>query len=61
MGKLKKNTTQFVHYDKMMFADVTVDWYITCKFNKIIALYIIRMIDLFQIKILLIYIIYGEN
>ena len=36
-----------------MFDDDTVDWCVTCKFNKIMDLYSIRTLELFQRKTIL--------
>ena len=33
-----------------MFVDVTVDWCVTCKFNKIMSLDSIKTLYLFKIK-----------
>ena len=35
---------------KIVFVDVTTDWCITCKFNKIVALDSIGKLDLFREK-----------
>ena len=46
----KKKIIYFVDPDKIVFDDVTVDWYVTYKFNKSTDLDIIRRIELFQRK-----------
>ena len=47
----RKNITQFVYYGEIVFDGVTDDFYVTCKFNKIMALYCIMKLDPFQIKL----------
>ena len=46
----RENTNQFVDSDETVFVHVTVDWCIACKFNQIIVLDGIRMINISQIK-----------
>ena len=42
--------TQFVDYYKILFGNVTVDWFITYKFNKITTLDSFSLIDTFHRK-----------
>ena len=46
--EIEKKNIRFLDYDKILFGDVTIDWYVTCKFNKIMALDSIRMLEIFQ-------------
>ena len=51
MGKLKReNMIQFVDADKILFDGVNVDWCAIYKLNEIVALNIIRTLELFQIR-----------
>ena len=34
----RKNITLFVDADKIVFGDVTIEWLVTCKYDKIISL-----------------------
>ena len=46
----RENIAPFVDDRKIVFVDVTDDWFETCKFNKIMDLDSIRAIKLFQRK-----------
>ena len=52
-GSWKGNITQSIDADKIVFDDVTVDWCVTCKFNKIGDLGSITTLEMFQRQILL--------
>ena len=51
--KYREKITQFVDADKIVFVDITSDWCVTCKFNKIMALDSIRTLDMFNRELLL--------
>ena len=48
-----KNMNRFVDSGDMVFVGDTSDWCVTCKFDKIVDLYCIRSLDMFQRKITL--------
>ena len=49
--KFERNKiNQFVDAGKIVFVDITADWCVTCKFNKIMALDSNRTLELFQRK-----------
>ena len=49
----RKKMTQFLDNNKIVFDDITVDWCVTFKFNRVMALDSIRTFDMFQRKIVL--------
>ena len=60
----RKNITQFVYYGEIVFDGVTDDFYVTCKFNKIMALYVehaIRLYNLAQENLSTVNTVHVEN
>ena len=46
----ERKLTQLVDADKIVFDYVTVEWFVTCKSNKIAAFNGIRTLDIFREK-----------